>query len=409
MSRFGLFVVGVCVLAPAALAQEAAPPSGAQPAQPAAAQGAAAGANSPAAAAYANFESLRKQWEEVTTKLQATDKERQAAKGEARTKLDAQLADERKQAEELLTKICDAGLAVYKADPNAYPELNKTLVVLAKFFITGDSSGDGGDQYERALHLIKGMIDAGAGQTWQQLYQYGALAAYCTNDFDLAQQYFAKAGTAGLDELPPHLQDTIGQFRKHLPEIKADWAKEKQVRDAEAKANDLPRVKLTTTKGDIVIDLFENEAPQSVANFITLTKQGFYNGVPFHRVLPNFMAQGGDPQGTGMGGPGYTIRDEQHAANARKHFRGSLSMANTGAPNTGGSQFFLTFVPTSYLDGRHAVFGRVLEGIDVASSLNRRDPDGPGPKATPDKILKAEVLRDRGHEYKFEKLPERGR
>ena len=143
-----------------------------------------------------------------------------------------------------------------------------------------------------------------------------------------------------------------------------------------------------------------------MANFITLVKKGYYDVVVFHRVLPLFMAQGGDPEGTGGGGPGYNIPDEQQAANARRHFRGSLSMANTGAPNSGGSQFFLTFVPTSYLDGRHAVFGRVLEGMDVAASLRRHNPNAPGAKPTPDKILKAEVLRDRGHAYEFEQLPE---
>jgi cyclophilin family peptidyl-prolyl cis-trans isomerase len=118
------------------------------------------------------------------------------------------------------------------------------------------------------------------------------------------------------------------------------------------------------------------------------------------------MAQGGDPTGTGSGGPGYNIRDEQRKPNARKHFRGVMSMANTGQPNSGGSQFFLTFVPTSFLDGRHAVFGRVIEGMEIAASIKRRDPDAP--VGAPDKIVKAEVLRDRGHDYasKFEKMPE---
>jgi cyclophilin family peptidyl-prolyl cis-trans isomerase len=407
MSRFGVLALGVCLWGATARAQQAAQPAVNQPAAPAAGQGAAAGAKSPAAAAYDTFETLRKQWVEVTAKLQATDKERQSAQGDARAKLDAQIGEQRKAADELLKKICDAGLAVYKADPKAYPDLNKTLVILAKFFITGDSNGDGGDQYERALPLVKGMIDAGAGDTWQQLYQYGAIAAYCTNDFDLAQQYFAKAGSAGLEEFSPHLQDTVGTFKKNLPQIKQAWEKEKQLRDAEAKADNLPRVKMTTTKGDVVIELFEDQAPQSVASFLTLVKKGFYNGLSFHRVLPNFMAQGGDPKGDGTGGPGYTIRDEQHLPNYRHHFRGSLSMAHSQLPNSGGSQFFLTFVPTTYLDGEHAVFGRVLEGIDVASALNRRDPDAPGPKPTPDRILKAEVLRDRGHEYKFEKLADK--
>jgi cyclophilin family peptidyl-prolyl cis-trans isomerase len=115
------------------------------------------------------------------------------------------------------------------------------------------------------------------------------------------------------------------------------------------------------------------------------------------------MAQGGDPQGTGEGGPGYSIKDEHHQSNFRHHFRGSLSMAKTQAPNSGGSQFFLTFVPTSFLDGRHTVFGRIIEGMDVAAAIKRRDPDAP--VGEPDKIVKAEVVRDRGHEYKFDKLP----
>ena len=130
------------------------------------------------------------------------------------------------------------------------------------------------------------------------------------------------------------------------------------------------RVKLSTTRGDIVIELFENEAPQAVANFLTLVKDGFYDGVVFHRVLPGFMAQGGDPTGTGSGGPGYSIKCECYQPNYRRHFRGSLSMAHAGR-DTGGSQFFLTFVPTSFLDGKHTVFGRVIEGMDVAAGLKR--------------------------------------
>ena len=184
------------------------------------------------------------------------------------------------------------------------------------------------------------------------------------------------------------------------------WQKEKQIREKEAAADNLPRVKFHTTRGDVTIELFENEAPQAVASFINLVKSGFYDGIVFHRVLPAFMAQGGDPTGTSGGGPGYNIRCECHGKNYRRHFRGSLSMAHAGR-DTGGSQFFLTFVPTSYLDGRHTVFGRVIEGMDAAASLKRVNPQGPGAGPTPDKIVKAHVLRDRGHEYKFEKLQAR--
>ncbi|HCK41607.1 MAG TPA: hypothetical protein DHW22_08230 [Planctomycetaceae bacterium] len=195
-------------------------------------------------------------------------------------------------------------------------------------------------------------------------------------------------------------------YLQSLPTLRIAWEKEKALRNTEAKADNLPRVKFVTIHGDIIIELFENEAPEAVASFLTLIKQGYYDGIVFHRVLPQFMAQGGDPTGSGSGGPGYNIRCECHGSNYRKHFRGSLSMAHAGK-NTGGSQFFLTYVPTSYLDGRHTVFGRVLEGINAAARLRRRDPSAAGPHPTPDKILKAEVLRDRGHDYEFVKLPAR--
>jgi len=127
-----------------------------------------------------------------------------------------------------------------------------------------------------------------------------------------------------------------------------------------------------TEKGDIVIELFAEKAPKTVNNFVFLAREGFYDDTTFHRVLEGFMAQGGDPTGTGRGGPGYSFEDEFHPD--LKHDRpGRLSMANAG-PNTNGSQFFITFVPTPHLDGRHAVFGQVVEGMDVLDQLTRRDP-----------------------------------
>jgi cyclophilin family peptidyl-prolyl cis-trans isomerase len=196
-----------------------------------------------------------------------------------------------------------------------------------------------------------------------------------------------------------------------LDQYRQWWAAEAKLRAAEAEADDLPRVKLTTTKGEITLELFENEAPQTVANFITLVKQGYYDGLPFHRVLPKFMAQAGAKNDDGTGRLGYSIRGEASRPNFRRHFRGSLSMGLlSGKPDSGGAQFFLTMVPTPHLDGQHTVFGRVIEGIEVLADLTRREPS-PDPQenaALPkaDRILKAEVLRDRGHDYGFEKLPE---
>ncbi len=128
---------------------------------------------------------------------------------------------------------------------------------------------------------------------------------------------------------------------------------------------------ISTNRGDIVIDLFAAHAPKTVNNFVFLAKEGFYNGVTFHRVIPNFMIQGGDPTGTGRGGPGYRFADE-FAGNPNKHGVGSLSMANAG-PGTNGSQFFVTHAPQPHLDGKHTVFGQVSSGQDVVDSIRQGD------------------------------------
>ncbi|GAB4532779.1 MAG: peptidylprolyl isomerase [Anaerolineales bacterium] len=129
---------------------------------------------------------------------------------------------------------------------------------------------------------------------------------------------------------------------------------------------------LHTDKGDIVIQLHADKAPQTVNNFVFLASEGFYNGTIFHRVIADFMAQGGDQTGTGRGGPGYRFADEFHPS--LKHDKpGVLSMANAG-PGTNGSQFFITHVPTPWLDGKHSVFGQVISGLDVLLSIPPRDP-----------------------------------
>ncbi len=129
---------------------------------------------------------------------------------------------------------------------------------------------------------------------------------------------------------------------------------------------------LVTEKGTVRIRLFAREAPQTVNNFVFLAREGYFDGTTFHRVIEGFMAQGGDPTGTGAGGPGYRIADEFHP-DLRHDRPGILSMANRG-PNTGGSQFFITHVATPWLDDRHAVFGEVVEGMEVVTALRERDP-----------------------------------
>ena len=293
-----------------------------------------------------------------------------------------------------------AGLKAYVEAPNEDPQLTRFLVKLADDAIQHDD-------YPAAQRITDALI---AGQCPEkQLYDAAAISAFVLNDYDKAEMYFKLAKDSGV----------LSSYGKELePNVKTHkdlWAKEKAIREAEAKTDDLPRVKLQTTKGDIVIELFENEAPETVGNFISLVEgkdgKGFYDGTIFHRVLKNFMAQGGDPTGTGKGGPGYEIFCECYPKpgqpDYRRHFQGSLSMAHAGR-DTGGSQFFLTFRPTPHLDGKHTCFGRVIEGMDVLAKLERVEPDNPKTSgAESDKIIKAEVVRKRpNHEYKPHKVGE---
>lgn len=182
------------------------------------------------------------------------------------------------------------------------------------------------------------------------------------------------------------------QLYDSVTQTKNNWAEELEYQKSD---KDLPRVEMLTSKGKIVLELFEDDAPNGVANFITLVQKKYYDGQKFHRVIPNFMAQGGDinskndnPNDDGSGGPGYTIQTE---LNKRKHFRGSLSYANAGL-NTDGSQFFLCVVPTTWLDGRHAVFGRIIEGQQIADSLVKED-----------ELKSVRVLQKRKHVYEVKK------
>lgn len=134
------------------------------------------------------------------------------------------------------------------------------------------------------------------------------------------------------------------------------------------------KIRITTNKGEFVAEMFEDKAPKTTENFISLVEKGFYDGIIFHRIIDGFMIQGGDPTGTGMGGPGYKIEDE-FGEGLTHDDEGYFSMANAGH-NTGGSQFFITLAPTKWLDGHHAIFGKVVEGMDVVRLIGVVDTDG---------------------------------
>jgi len=244
------------------------------------------------------------------------------------------------------------------------------------------------DDPMKAFALVEKLDEAGAASP--DVLLLGASAALVASQLDQAEAWIDEAKKAGVED------GRVEELQLMVASERPKVAAEMKVRATEAAADDLPRVKIETTKGPVVVELFENEAPNTVANFITLVEKGFYDGTPFHRVIGGFMAQGGDPTGTGTGGPGHVIACECYEPNARKHFLGTLSMAHAGK-DTGGSQFFLTFRPTEHLDGRHTVFGRVVEGLDVLPQLVRTE--GPFAGGAPDQIVKAEVIRKRDHDY----------
>jgi cyclophilin family peptidyl-prolyl cis-trans isomerase len=146
-----------------------------------------------------------------------------------------------------------------------------------------------------------------------------------------------------------------------------------------------------TTKGRMVLELYADKTPMTVNSFVFLARNKYYDGIVFHRVLEGFMAQTGDPSGTGRGGPGYKFGDE-FDPNLRHRGKGILSMANAG-PGTNGSQFFITFLDTPHLDGRHTVFGKIVEGLDVLDKLQRIDPSRPTPGVNPDSMTKVYIVQ----------------
>jgi cyclophilin family peptidyl-prolyl cis-trans isomerase len=147
---------------------------------------------------------------------------------------------------------------------------------------------------------------------------------------------------------------------------------------------------IETVKGNLVLELFAKDVPTTVNNFVFLARQGYYNGCTFHRVITNFMAQGGDPTGTGSGGPGFTFANE---ITAHKHVAGALSMAHSSLPNSNGSQFFICYQAQPSLDGNYSVFGQLVEGMDVLLNLTPRDPTK-NPPFEGDKIIKITIKEE---------------
>ena len=356
------------------------------------------------------------EYRELTKKLSAMKVEYQDAAPALQNEMYVEYLKVFKQGQELHKKNVSLALDAHDEAPNKNP-----LVVNLLYSTVGWEFNR--ENYEESVRVFKRLVASGIDKGAERFYVFAGLSALVSMNYEEAEAWlkiaeesgelknlfteWAQSSKAGLT-----LARTMQGFLMEMSPTKEAWAKEQAIRKAETAAGEqdpakkLPRVELTTTKGKIVLELFENEAPNTVANFISLVEKKFYDGIVFHRVLPKFMAQGGDPTGTGGGGPGYAIDDEcgNRFPQARKHFRGSISMANTGQPGTNGSQFFLTFVPTSGLDGKHTVFGRIVEGIEVLAKIQRVDPLDTETKIPElDKIIEAKVLNKRDHVYEVKK------
>ncbi|HUT94724.1 MAG TPA: peptidylprolyl isomerase [Thermoguttaceae bacterium] len=341
------------------------------------------------------FQKLFSQWEALLAEIRQLRAEYNTADANRKQQIATRFNELVKQGRTMTPQIVEAAQQAYAEAPNASESAGMVLMDVVEHQSLREN-------YEAVLPLAEALIQGGYPE--KSVYAWAGLAALVTCRLDAAEKYLKAADEhdafPALRVLPPdHQWQALGQlYQELIPYYRKAWPKEQAIRAAEAKADDLPRVLLVTSQGEIELEMFENEAPNTVANFISLVEKGYYNGLTFHRVIPGFMAQGGCPDGTGSGGPGYTIPDECKGPDHRLHFRGSLSMAKTAAPDSGGSQFFLNFAPTKHLDGKHTVFGRIIRGTEVLAELQRRNPQAPD-APEPDKILEAKVLRKRDHEY----------
>jgi cyclophilin family peptidyl-prolyl cis-trans isomerase len=254
------------------------------------------------------------------------------------------------------------------------------------------------DRYENNWELAQYLIDIGYEDEQKEIYAMIGRNALALNDFAMAKKYYEKAAQV---QVFPEMEQRVGVS---VIEAEKKWPIEVEARKKDAEKGDLPRIEFETTKGKFVIEMFEDEAPNAVANIIHLVEKGFYTDMLFHRVEKHVVVQTGCPNGDGTGDAGYMIKGDHANPNTRPHFRGSVGLALAGSdPETGGSQFYICRVPLNHLDGRFIIFGRIIEGMDTVEHLNEAvssdKKESEEPKLVPDRILNAKVLRKRNHDY----------
>ena len=330
------------------------------------------------------FSALVAKREALGKKLEKLQKDFAAADEAGKTKIRAEFEQTVKDFQQnTLPKMFSLGLQLYLEDAKNHEAEEVVLGQLNQLFTE--------NKYKEAADMADKLL--AAGRKHPLILNVGGVSHFAIQDFAKAQEILEAAKEAA----GPIFEQLGGRYLEVCPKYIGFWKKEKEIRAREAEAPDdekLPRVLLKTTAGNIELELFENQAPNTVANFVSLVEKKKYDGTVFHRVIPNFMVQGGDPntldnnpRNDGQGGPGYHIECECYRKDTRMHFQGSLSMAHAGK-DTGGSQFFLTHLPTDHLNGKHTVFGRIVKGMEVGAAIQQGD-----------KIVSATVLSKRAHPY----------
>ncbi len=342
------------------------------------------------------FDAQRAKWVDTLTQMKAV--QIRYSNGVDRTEESLQLYGElRDRSRGELKELFDQAEVVFEAR-NDYFDAASLLATVLDYRLANSV-------YEDCYQASKQLLEAEI--TMPFLYIVAARAAFLEGHFDEVIPYYQTfVGEHGVDKL-----EKVDHLLANIIEVYRPWWEEElQRRAADAQADDLPRVLLETTRGPVLIELFEDAAPNTVANFIQLVESGFYDGLDFYQVVDNLLAMNGDPNGDGSGTSGRYIPDEHDRPQRRRIFRGSLFMAKVPVapdssdfvPDTASSQFVIALMPIIPKELTQTVFGRVIEGMDVIGSFQRVDPQEKKEdqiQLPPDRIVSARVVRKRDHAY----------
>lgn len=291
----------------------------------------------------------------------------------------------------LFRKMLQAGAKEYEADAENRPELSEWLSKIVKQDVEAD-------RFEGLLPVIQALVKGNPDSL--ELHRYLGMTAMAVNDYEAANPSIEK-----LKQDPNATEQTL-ELRDVMEQLAASWQEELRMREEDAAGEPLPRVLIRTTKGNLEVELFENQAPETVANFISLVESGVYDHTPFHTGKQHFLIQAGD----NISQTPYTIYNETDKPNARHFCRGTLGMALANHPDSAYSQFFVSLLPNGELDNIFTAFGRIVNGIEVLPNLAKIDPekqeDKSSSKKEPDEIIEIRVLNKRDHEYTPRKFQE---